>query len=168
MSVASIIKMYSQRLWRYLRRSVNTDADAEDLLQEVWFQFSNLPDPEEIGEAGAWLFKVARNKLIDRSRKAHLQEERIEDLLDENLFAAFSDPAEKDLQDLFWHTLQAALAELPQKQREVFIRNELEEKTLQEIADEQGENIKTIISRKGYAVAHLRKRLYQLYNEFFN
>jgi RNA polymerase sigma factor (sigma-70 family) len=74
----------------------------------------------------------------------------------------------KELQQLFWETLFTALDELPQKQREVFILNELEDKTLQQIADMQGENIKTIISRKRYAVNHLRKRLEDLYNEFIN
>jgi DNA-directed RNA polymerase specialized sigma24 family protein len=67
---------------------------------------------------------------------------------------------------LFWNELLKALDELPANQKEVFVRNELEEESLQSIADSVGENLKTIISRKGYAVKHLRKRLSTLYNEF--
>ena len=65
----------------------------------------------------------------------------------------------------FWHELMEALDELPENQREVFLLNEIEDYTLQEIADKKNENLKTIISRKGYAVKHLRKRLQHLYNE---
>jgi len=68
-------------------------------------------------------------------------------------------------QDEIWKALFNALDELPEKQRLVFVENELEDKTLQQIADEQGENLKTIISRKQYAVKHLRKRMQQLYND---
>ncbi|MFZ1658366.1 MAG: sigma factor-like helix-turn-helix DNA-binding protein, partial [Flavobacteriales bacterium] len=67
--------------------------------------------------------------------------------------------------DLFWEELEAALAELPENQRLAFVQNELEDKTLREIAEEQGENLKTIISRKGYAVKHLRLRLETVYHE---
>ena len=74
----------------------------------------------------------------------------------------------KELQQLFWDAFFNALEELPASQRDVFILNELEDKTLQQIADMQGENLKTIISRKRYAVNHLRKRLEDLYNEFIN
>jgi len=74
----------------------------------------------------------------------------------------------KELQQLFWDAFFNALEELPASQRDVFILNEMEDKTLQQIADMQGENLKTIISRKRYAVNHLRKRLEDLYNEFIN
>ncbi|MBP6575812.1 MAG: sigma-70 family RNA polymerase sigma factor, partial [Chryseobacterium sp.] len=70
--------------------------------------------------------------------------------------------------DMFWDELMKALDELPEKQKKVYVQNELEDKTLQEIADEEGENIKTIISRKSYAVKHLRKRLQRLYNDLKN
>lgn len=169
MTIASTVKIYGQRVLAYLRRQVGSDADAEDLLQEVWYQLSALTDPEQIGNLGAWLFRVARNKIIDRTRKAsHQLENYGDEILDEALFAEFSDPAQKELQDLFWQTLYAALDELPENQREVFVLNELEEKTLQEIAGEQGVNLKTVISRKRYAVKHLRQRLYHLYQEINN
>ncbi len=72
------------------------------------------------------------------------------------------------MQRLFWVELMDALQELPEKQRNVFVWNELEDMTLQEIADRENENIKTIISRKRYAVLHLRTRLETLYNDFLN
>lgn len=81
-------------------------------------------------------------------------------LLDES-----QNPEWAHLKDLLWVELFKALDELPENQRLVFIENEMEEKTLKQIADEQSENIKTIISRKSYAIKHLRKRLYVLYNE---
>mgnify|MGYP003381652457 CR=1 FL=1 len=70
--------------------------------------------------------------------------------------------------EMFWEELFAALREMPEAQKQVFIMNEIEDKTLQEIADDSGENIKTVISRKSYAVKHLRKKLSPLYTEFFN
>ena len=69
---------------------------------------------------------------------------------------------------MFWDTLLKALDELPEKQRYVFVQNELEDRSLQEIADETGENLKTIISRKGYAIKHLRTRLNDLYQDIKN
>ena len=78
------------------------------------------------------------------------------------------DPDLAELKRIFWEELMAGLEELPTNQREVFVQNELEEKTLQQIADEQGENLKTIISRKRYAVMKLRERLNTVYTELIN
>ena len=79
-----------------------------------------------------------------------------------------SDPPEEYVREIFWKELFAALDELPENQRQVFIWNELEDMTLQEIADKTGEKLKTIISRKGYAVKHLREKLESLYNDLLN
>ena len=84
------------------------------------------------------------------------------------LWTAGSDPETEQLRKIFREELIEALEELPENQRNVFIWNELEEKTLQEIADQEKENLKTIISRKRYAVMHLRSRLENLYNDFLN
>ena len=78
------------------------------------------------------------------------------------------DPEDAELKELFWEALFDALDELPENQRQAFIWNELEDQTFQEMADRTGESIKTWISRKRYAVQHLRKRLQSLYEEFFN
>jgi RNA polymerase sigma factor (sigma-70 family) len=168
---------YGKGLFNFIRGKVTTEADAEDILQDVWVQLSNITDTDDIDHLKGWLFRVARNKIIDKSRKN--TEQLIDDLVDygddeddfnfaDILLTDENDPESVYLKELFWDELFAALDELPQKQREVFVWNELEDKTLQQIADETGEKLKTIISRKRYAVKYLRSRLQQLYNEFLD
>lgn len=123
-----------------------------------------------------WLFRVARNKITDNYRKKkpepleeyfagdESEEFRIRDLLTSDYPTA----EDQNLKEMFWEELFLALEELPENQGQVFIWNELEDMTLQEIADKTGENLKTIISRKRYAVQHLRKRLEDLYNDIIN
>ncbi len=170
------VKNYGKQLSNFIRGRVSTDEDAEDILQDVWFQFSNVAEAEAIESVSGWLFKVARNKITDNFRKK--KTDHIEDYSYENaegeinfremLLADNFAPEDQFLKEMFWEVLFDALNELPENQKEVFMLNELEEMTLQEIADLQGENIKTIISRKGYAIKHLRKRLEEVYNEFLN
>lgn len=175
-SIIQTVSAYGTRLFGFIRSRVNSDEDAEDILQEVWFQLSNRGEVETLESVSGWLYRVAKNKIIDRSRKK--KDELLEDFgtedeegsfqLPDYLLATFNDPSSESLRKLFWEELTNALNELPQKQRNVFVWNELEEMTLQQIADKEQENIKTIISRKRYAVQHLRKRLEDLYNEFLN
>ncbi len=176
-NIAHTVKEYGKRLFGFISSKVNSNEDAEDILQDVWYQLSNLVNTKEIEQMSGWLFRVARNKITDKYRKR--TEEPLDGILqedeDENsfgfkeiLFADNASPETEQLRELFWRQLFAALDELPQNQREVFILNELEELTLQQIADKTGENLKTIISRQGHAVKHLRKRLEALYNEFTN
>ena len=174
-NIIQTIKSYGNQLFGFIRSRVPTNEDAEDILQDVWYQLSNQDSNEEINSISGWLHRVARNKITDKYRKK--KEDRLDDFFtaDEDglniadIFLAEEGNADtKELQQLFWEALFNALDELPQNQREVFILNELEDKTLQQIADMQGENIKTIISRKRYAVNHLRKHLEDLYNEFIN
>ena len=171
--IVQTIRTYGERLFGFIRRRVDSDADAEDILQDVWFQFARLVDSTQIENVSAWLYRVARNKLTDRYRRRQplsLEELTFEDedggvrLLD--ILADDADSPEADLfRQAFWEELFAALDELPDKQREVFIRNELEGHTFREISEQTGENIKTLISRKRYAVMHLRDRLDVLYGE---
>lgn len=172
--IVETVSNYGKRLFGFIRGKVNSDEDARDILQDVWYQLSNVVNLDEIQQISGWLFSVARNKITDKYRKKST--ESIEDLdyLDEGedtdireiLFSANDDPAMKQLREVFWEELFTALDELPEKQRQVFIWNELEDMTLQEIADKTGENLKTIISRKGYAMKHLRNKLENLYEEF--
>ncbi len=171
-----VVKEYSNRLFRFIRSKVPTTADAEDILQEVWYQFSRVVDTEPIEQVSGWLFRVARNRITDNYRKR--REESIEDytyedgegdtffkeilLLDENT------PETEMLRRVFWEALFEALEELPENQREVFVWNELEDQTFREISERTGTNIKTLISRKRYAVKHLRTRLQTLYDEFLS
>lgn len=171
--ITKVVAQYGRALFGFIRARVPSDADAEDLLQDVWAQFSSQPEIEAIEQVSGWLYRVARNKIIDRYRKGST--EALEDMAVENedgefnfgelLLAVEDDPDLRMLRDVFWAELEAALSELPENQRLVFVQNELEDKTLREIAEEQGENIKTIISRKRYAVQHLRERLETIYQE---
>ncbi len=160
----------------FIRGKVSTDEDAEDVLQDVWYQFSNLDEVISIESVSGWLYRVAKNKITDRFRKK--KSERLEDFAIESedgdisfkdiLLADTRTPEDEYFKKIFWDELMHALQELPEKQRSVFVQNELEDKSLQSIADQTGESIKTIISRKGYAVKHLRERLNALYTDFIN
>jgi RNA polymerase sigma factor (sigma-70 family) len=176
-NIADALKQYGKRLFGFIRSRVRTLEEAEDITQEVWYQFSNLVDVESIEQVNAWLFRVARNKITDNYRKKKV------DLLDDQAFEDDGDgeymlrdllPSEEDvpelenLKEIFRKELFAALEELPVNQQQVFIWNEIEDMTFQEMSDLTGENIKTLISRKRYAVQHLRKKLLPLYNELMN
>ena len=173
-SLTDTIKKFGNKLFGFVRGKVKTNEDAEDILQEVWYQLSNLTNIDAIENTSAWLYSVSRNKITDFYRKK--KTDNLEDYAYENEEGDFliknallsddsNDPELAMFKELFWDELRLALDELPENQRYVFIQNEMEDKTLQEIADESGENLKTIISRKGYAVKHLRKKLFSLYNE---
>jgi RNA polymerase sigma factor (sigma-70 family) len=174
-TVAQTVKKFSNQLFSFIRGKVNQLEDAEDILQEVWYQFSKIANFEEVDSISGWLYTVTRNKITDlyrRKKPAYLEDLQFEDeeggfsikeilLLDDT-----NNPELALFKEMFWEELFKALDELPENQKKVFVLNEIEDKTLQEIADASGENIKTIISRKGYAVKHLRKKLLPLYEEF--
>jgi RNA polymerase sigma factor (sigma-70 family) len=173
-SVSQTVKKYGKQLRSFIKGKVNMVEDAEDILQEVWYQLSKLSNMDELENMSAWLYSVSKNKITDfyRKRKTErLELENAEDedgtfLMKEVLLLDESQNSELALfKELFWNELFKALDELPENQRKVFMMNEIDDKTLQEIADELDENIKTIISRKGYAVKHLRNKLKPLYQE---
>ena len=173
-NIIQAVRDYSKRLFYFIRGRVNTNEDAEDILQDVWYQFSNVLDTEPIEQTSAWLFRVARNRIIDKYRKhqtASLEEEMFGEDEEGNfnfreiLLAEKSTPETEHLRNLFWQQLFTALDELPDEQKQVFIWNELEDIPFNEIAQRTGEKLNTLISRKRYAVLHLRKRLKQLYKE---
>lgn len=171
-NIIQAVKEYGQTLFGFIRGRVSSYEDAEDILQEVWYQLSNRPETGVIDSLSGWLYQVAKNKITDNYRKKKTGGIAIpED--DEWVLPAFmtsdkNDAETQQLKKAFYDTLFEALQELPEKQRTVFIRNEIEDMTLQEIAEQDNENIKTIISRKRYAVQHLRNRLAFLYEEFLN
>jgi len=175
--IAQTVKNYGGKLLSFIRPKVNNSEDAEDILQEVWYQFSNLTNISEIVNVSAWLYTVSRNKITDSYRKK--KTENLEDFVYEDEDGSFSikdilllddseNPELLAFREEVWKALFSALNELPEKQRLVFTEYEIEGKKLQEIADEQGENLKTIISRKNYAVKHLRKRMTVLYQDLNN
>ena len=172
-NILQAVREYGKRLFRFIRRRVNTDEDAKDILQDVWYQFSNVLNSEPIEQTSAWLFRVARNRIIDKYRKRHsdsfeeifTEEDEGEFNLREILLTGNRLPESNQLRELFWQQLFTALDELPLEQQQVFIWNELEDISFKEISARTGEKISTLISRKRYAVLHLRKRLEQLYRE---
>lgn len=175
-TIIGTVREYGSRLSRFIRGQVRSDEDAEDILQDVWFQLSRVVDLDAIESISGWLYQVARNRITDVYRKK--KEDPMSELMIEGdegdvsireiLLSDPRTPEDQFFKDVFWEELMRALDELPENQRTVFIQNELEDRTLQEIADETGENLKTIISRKRYAVQHLRKRLQSLYDELDN
>ncbi len=173
-SIRDAVQQYGKRLSRFIRRRVKSDEDAEDILQDVWYQLAGVIGTEPVGQLSAWLYRVSRNRIIDRNRKQETlaledlayEGEDGEMVFPEGLLAGTSDTEGELERAHFRRLLFAALDELPEKQRDVFVRNELEDMTLQQIADESGESIKTVISRKRYAVKHLRERLRDFYKEF--
>jgi len=174
LNIIQAVRDYGKRLFHFIRERVNTDEDAEDILQDVWYQFSNVMNSEPIEQTSAWLFRVARNRIIDKYRRKQpdsLEDEIRQDEEDGNihfreiLIAENSTPETEQLRHLFWEELFSALDELSEQQRQVFIWNELEDIPFHEISRLTGEKINTLISRKRYAVLHLRKRLNQLYKQ---
>ena len=171
-NITGIIQEYGKRLMSFIRKRVRIEADAEDILQDVFYQLAGNNEPIE--QMSAWLFRVTRNKITDKQRK--LKPDLIEDIYsasDDETFLGWaelffdnsSNPELEHLKTLFWNTLKAALDELPEEQRFVFIMNEMEGVSFKEIAAVTGTTVNTLISRKRYAVLHLRERLAWLRDE---
>jgi RNA polymerase sigma factor (sigma-70 family) len=174
-SISEIVKGYSRRLFGFIRKRVNNEADAEDILQDVFFQL--LGNKEPIDQITAWLFTVARNKIIDRKRKK--QPLALEDLFPETedgemgdwmdiLMDDSSNPETIYLRNLFRETLKEALNELPEEQKKAFVLNEMDGIPFKQISEETGIPVNTLISRKRYAVLHLRTRLSGLHDALKN
>lgn len=163
------------RLLAFIRKRVADQTDAEDILQDVFFQFTeSLSLPVPIEKVTSWLFRVARNKIIDRYRKRkpesldkyfHTPEDDESLSLTDILTDAQDSPEDMYTRELIWTQLAAALEELPVEQRQVFVWHELEEKSFKEIAEMTGATVNTLLSRKRYAVLYLRKRLQDAYND---
>lgn len=174
-NITRVINDYSRRLLGFIRKRVNNEADAEDILQDVFYQFIGNTKPIE--QLSAWLFTVARNKITDKQRKKH--PESLEDIYagedddvafdwTEIFFDNTDNPETEYLRSLFWDALNDALAELPAEQREVFVLNEIDGVPFKIIAEQTGQTVNTLLSRKRYAVLHLRERLRVLKDELLN
>ena len=163
------------RLGNFIRHRVGDQTDAEDILQDVFHEFVEayrLPGPIE--HASAWLFHVARNRIVDRFRKkkeeplqpsADPDDEASEVRLDLALPALDAGPEAAYARSLLLKALQQALDELPESQREVFVAHELEGSSFKEMAARSGVAVNTLLARKRYAVLHLRARLQTVYDE---
>ena len=163
------------RLGSFIRRRVSDQTDAEDILQDVFHEFVEayrLPAPIE--HASAWLFHVARHRIIDRFRKKREQPlDEIADLddgenevrLDLALPAPDAGPEAAYARSVLLKALQQALDELPENQRDVFVAHELEGASFKEMAALSGVSVNTLLARKRYAVLYLRARLQAVYDE---
>jgi RNA polymerase sigma factor (sigma-70 family) len=174
-NITHVVNAYTKRLMGFIRKRVSNEADAEDILQDVFYQFIGNTKPIE--QLTSWLFTVTRNKITDKQRKH--KPELLEDIhaggdeessfdWTELYFEKDNNPETDYLRNLFWETLQAALEELPENQKQVFVLNELEGVAFKEIAEQTGESVNTLISRKRYAVLHLRERLAGLKQDLLN
>ena len=175
-TITKTIKALSKRLFGFIKERVASTEDAEDILQDVFYQFAGNTEPIE--QASAWLYKVARNKITDSYRKQQLPladdvlsgSDGEEDGFDwrEIVYTDDTTPETEYLRSLFWEELYRALEELPAEQREVFIQHEIAGIAFKDIAALNGESVATLISRKRYAVLHLRSRLNVLKDELLN
>ena len=172
--IAETVSRERGRLGNFIRRRVPDASEAEDILQDVFYEFVaayRLPQPIE--QVGAWLFRVARNRIIDRFRKK--KEESLPEMsgegdeefwLDEVLPSPDAGPEAAYARTVLMEELTAALDELPEEQRTVFIAHELDGRSFKELAVVSGVGVNTLLARKRYAVMHLRARLQLIYDEF--
>ena len=173
-SITQTINNYSKRLFSYIKGKVKSNEDAEDILQDVFYQLAVSTTPIE--QLSAWLFTTARNKITDSYRK--MRPELLEEIFggneedefswEEILFSENNDPETEYLRTIFWNTLQNALNELPPEQKDAFVMHELEDISFDEISKQTTVPVATLISRKRYAVLHLRERLEILKDELLN
>jgi RNA polymerase sigma factor (sigma-70 family) len=177
LEISSTVERERGRLRNFIRRWIPNEADAEDILQEVFYELvSAVRFTEPIEQIGAWLFQVARNRIIDRFRKNKrrpIAKSEIEDRetgerfsLEDLLPSPDLGPDAAYARSLLTEELADALEELPEEQREVFVEHEIEGRSFKEIAADTGVSVNTLLSRKHYAVLYLRERLQTIYEEF--
>ncbi len=167
-SMRRLVKGESARLWKFIRGRVASNEDADDVLQDVLAQLAGMTGPLDV--AAAWLYTVARNRIIDRYRKKRAASEEVRED-DEGLALGIGgwladdrgNPEDDYLRGLLWSELADALGELPAEQRQVFVWHELDGVSFKEMSVATGEKVATLISRKRYAVVFLRERLAELY-----
>jgi len=174
--ISAAIAREQSRLRNFIRQRVNNQGEAEDILQEVFYELveaNRLMKPIE--QVTAWLFRVARNRITDlfrRKKREVTQSEpaRTEDgeeLQWEDLLPSpDAGPESAYARSVLFEELDAALGELPEEQREVFIGHELMGYSFKELSEQSGVSVNTLLSRKHYAVMHLRQRLQSIYDEF--
>ena len=174
--ISDVVKREGSRLRNFIRRRVPDQRDAEDVLQDVFYKLveaNRLLMPIE--HVTGWLFRVARNRITDLFRKktpepfaaATVESEEGELLQIEDLLPSpDAGPEALYVRNVLLDELELALDELPDEQREVFVAHELEGRSFKELAEETGVGVNTLLSRKRYAVLHLRGRLQNIYDEF--
>ena len=180
MKIDETVREEGGRLLGFIRKFVPDKADAEDIMQDVFYQLAiSYDDIRSVDKISGWLFRVARNKITDKFRK-----KKPENFSQLKFQSDFSDgepvgleqlipdlshlPDEDYLRDVIWQTIESALDKMPAAQRDVFIKHELEQKSYKEMEVIFNENINTLLSRKRYAIQFLRKELETFYNEILD
>lgn len=175
--ISEVVRRERARLRNFVRKRVPDAGDAEDILQEVLYELVEtyrLMHPVE--HAGAWLYRVARNRIVDFFRKKRLVAlgdavvERADDegvlTLEDLLPSPDAGPEAAYARIVLLQELNVVLEELPEEQRDVFIAHTIEGRSFRELADDTGVGLNTLLSRKRYAVMHLRRRLQAIYDEY--
>lgn len=172
--IAQALEKDGSRLRSFIRNRVADRGDAEDILQEVFYELIEayrMMKPVE--QASAWMFRVARNRIVDlfRRKKSQSLQEPVADedetfLLEDLLPSSDAGPEAAYVRSLLLEALDDALDELPEEQREVFIAHEWNGVSFKEMSEETGVSVNTLLSRKRYAVLHLRQRLQAIYEDF--
>lgn len=172
-SIEQTVRTERKRLFDFIQKRVRNEADAEDILQDVFYQLvTSYSVTEPVEKLTSWLFTVARNKVIDWYRKrrsvslpADEDDPSMPLNMEEILFDPNENPDQVYARSLVWTELADALDGLPDEQREVFVQHELEGRSFKEIAEATGVPINTLLSRKRYAMLFLRDQLQELYDE---
>jgi len=176
-SVVQTFAEYRGKLLKFIRARLRTLEDAEDIVQEVFYQFTRVNElANPVEQTAAWLYRAARNKIIDHYKKKKAipfsdladdggDDEYLSDFID-ILAADENTPATETLRAFVWDAIKTAIDELPPVQRDIFIQTEFEELPVKEIAEKTGIPVNTLLSRKHYAVKHLRKKLQEIYADF--
>ena len=176
-SVAEVFTRYRDRLLRFIRSRVRALEDAEDIVQDVFYNFARVNDlANPVEQTAAWLYRAARNRIIDHYKKkkdvpfsffaddddSSNDDEDMSDIID-ILSADETTPETEMLRSFVWDAIKNALDELPEAQRDIFIQTEFEGTPVKEIAEKTGVPVNTLLSRKHYAVKHLREKLWEVY-----
>jgi len=174
--ISQTVRRESPRLLSFIQQRIPDREEAEDILQDVFYQFTEAyRTVKSIDRVTSWLFTVARNKITDRYRKKkprNFSEQavsagdgettlRLEDMLSD----LSSHPESELMRSVIWNAVEDALDEMPEEQREVFVMHEFEDLSFKEISAATNTSVNTLLSRKRYAVLFLRKRLQSLYDD---
>jgi RNA polymerase sigma factor (sigma-70 family) len=177
--IGTFYKDERKRLLGYIRRRIPDKFEAEDILQDVFYQLTiGFRDIRRIENLTAWIYKVANNRITDlfRTKKPiHISySENTNDDEDgpltlEELLPSFgSSPEDEELKELIWEAIEETLSELPEEQRSVFVASEFDGMSFKELSEKTGTGVNTLISRKRYAVLALRENLNELYELLTN
>jgi len=178
--IEKLVNQEQGRLLGFIRKRVDREEDARDIAQDVYYQLTaGFEDIRNVTSLTTWLFTVARNRITDYFRKSRpeLFSDRVVPgtgaegaplMLEDILPALTRSPEDEYMRGVIWDTLEACLDRLPEAQREVFVLNEFEDLSFNEISELTGAGINTLLSRKRYAVTYLREQLQDLYMQIID